>query len=165
MVKWPDVPECSGWLQLDRRGNWRMNDEIVHHTRACQFLSRHYRGDAKGRWYVQNGPQKVLVELEYTPWVYRYHDSSGFSTHTGVGVERLKAVYVDDDGNLLLLTELGPGVVDDRDLGSLSAHIDDAEGACMRLTWRAQRFEMGGIERDAVPQKFGFQSRPRAKPP
>ncbi|WP_416346426.1 DUF2946 family protein, partial [Escherichia coli] len=23
MAKWPNVPNCFGWLALDRRGQWR----------------------------------------------------------------------------------------------------------------------------------------------
>jgi len=28
LIKWPDVPDCFGWLALDRRGQWRMRDEF-----------------------------------------------------------------------------------------------------------------------------------------
>ena len=72
MAKWPDVPQCFGWLSLDVRGRWRIQGELIAHTRAQAFLSRHYRADEQGRWYVQNGPQQVFVALDYTPWIYRW---------------------------------------------------------------------------------------------
>jgi hypothetical protein len=27
LAKWPNVPDCYGWLGLDARGNWYMRDE------------------------------------------------------------------------------------------------------------------------------------------
>jgi len=27
MAKWPNVPDCYGWLGLDARGNWYMRDD------------------------------------------------------------------------------------------------------------------------------------------
>ena len=27
IAKWPNVPDCYGWLGLDARGNWYMRDD------------------------------------------------------------------------------------------------------------------------------------------
>jgi len=67
MEKWPDVPECFGWLSLTRRGAWHIKGDLIEHARAVEFLGRHYRGDDQGRWFVQNGPQRVFIALDYTP--------------------------------------------------------------------------------------------------
>jgi len=29
LAKWPNVPDCYGWLGLDARGNWFMRDDSV----------------------------------------------------------------------------------------------------------------------------------------
>ena len=29
LAKWPNVPDCYGWLGLDARGNWFMRDDRV----------------------------------------------------------------------------------------------------------------------------------------
>ena len=29
IAKWPNVPDCYGWLGLDARGNWYMRDDRV----------------------------------------------------------------------------------------------------------------------------------------
>ncbi len=29
MAKWPNVPDCFGWLGLDARGDWYMRDDRV----------------------------------------------------------------------------------------------------------------------------------------
>ena len=77
LAKWPNVPDCYGWLLLDRRGNWRMRDEAVQHAGGLgtpirhaalnAFIARNYDVDANGQWYFQNGPQRVFVELEPKP--------------------------------------------------------------------------------------------------
>ena len=33
LAKWPNVPHCTGWLLLDRRGNWRMRDDAAQAAR------------------------------------------------------------------------------------------------------------------------------------
>ena len=29
MAKWPNVPDCYGWLGLDARGHWHLRDAAV----------------------------------------------------------------------------------------------------------------------------------------
>jgi len=85
MAKWPHVPDCYGWLGLDSRGQWHMRDDrvqalgsfqsglagakgsVLRHEKLIDFIHRNYEADAQGRWYFQNGPQRVYVELETTP--------------------------------------------------------------------------------------------------
>jgi hypothetical protein len=83
--KWPNVPHCHGWLALDARGDWYMRDErvqaagpfpqvkgsVIRHDKLLGFIHRNYAADADGAWYFQNGPQRVYVELEAAPWVWR----------------------------------------------------------------------------------------------
>ena len=93
LAKWPNVPDCYGWLGLDARGNWYMRDDRVQaagpfssllpggsllskgsmlkHEKLIDFIQRNYESDTTGRWFFQNGPQKVYVELEATPWIWR----------------------------------------------------------------------------------------------
>ncbi len=89
MLKWPDVPAVYGWLSLDRRGNWAIKTaggrfERIANAAVREFIGRNYAADAGGRWYFQNGPQRVFVALDYTPWVYRLADAGeGILAHTG----------------------------------------------------------------------------------
>ncbi len=76
LAKWPDVPDCTGWLALDARGRWRIGEakagprQPITHAAMIAFINRNY--GAHGRyWVFQNGPQRVYVELEYTPFVWR----------------------------------------------------------------------------------------------
>ena len=81
LIKWPDVPDCYGWLALDRRGQWRMRDEftqqnnlpgqVIKHQSLNEFISRNYARDTQGKYFFQNGPQRVFITLDATPWIVR----------------------------------------------------------------------------------------------
>lgn len=162
MARWPDVPQCFGWLGLDRRGGWRIRGEAITHARALAFLGRHYRADAQGRWYVQNGPQQVFVTLDYTPWILRY-DGAGLTTHTGVAAGAPRLACLDDEGNVLLDTPLGIGLLDDRDLAAFDALIEYRDDTPAALGWPGgPRLAFTTIARAAVPACFGFVAAPAA---
>ena len=125
------MPAVFGWLALDRRGRWsikstapagsadaaRQFDRLTN-PKVIEFIGRNYTHEEQGRWYFQNGPQRVYVTLDYTPLVYRIvgaHPLS-FETHTGVACAVVQAVWMDEAGDLLLVTEHGPGLLLDRDL-------------------------------------------------
>ena len=82
IAKWPNVPACYEWLSLDRRGDWRLQGERVTHRGLIDFLNKQYASDESGRWFVQNGPQRVFVALACTPWVFRKQEHR-FIAHTG----------------------------------------------------------------------------------
>ena len=93
MAKWPNVPHCYGWLALDARGIWRMRDEAAQRAGApgdkltnaalVGFINRNYPHDERGCWYFQNGPQRVYVNLEATPFIARTDPAQGLVLHTG----------------------------------------------------------------------------------
>lgn len=120
MARWPDVPDCHGWLALTRRGEWRVGAqrERIAHAGLTEFINRNYLPDAGGAWYFQNGPQRVWVSLDYTPLVYRLEPTLPvqFAAHTGTTAQTIRRILVDELGSLLVVTDLGPGLVDDRDL-------------------------------------------------
>ena len=122
MAKWPNVPAVYGWLALDRRGQWSIKGEAgveaIGNRKLIEFIGRNYTHDDAGCWYFQNGPQRVYVDLAYTPQVYRIARAHplAFETHTGVASVALQAAYMDEAGDLLLVAEHGPGLLLDRDL-------------------------------------------------
>lgn len=160
MARWPDVPQCFDWLGLDRRGVWRLQGDAISHARTVSFLGRHYRPDPAGRWYVQNGPQQVFVTLEYTPWVYRFDPQAGFTTHTGLAANDILTVGADDEGNLLIETGLGVGLVDDRDLGACAPSIAWRGEQATGFAWRGRELPVIAIERAAVAARWGFVQQP-----
>ncbi len=148
LAKWPDVPAVYGWLALDRRGNWLLREDAaerfgrIGNAALREFISRNYAADERGCWYFQNGPQRVYVKLAYTPLILHF-DGDALSDHCGRPVQAA-ATYQDDEGSVLILGELGVGLVDDRDL----ARFADAAGQLPRLA------------RSEVEARFGFVSNP-----
>ena len=114
LVKWPSVPAVYGWLELDRRGNWRIKGERIGNAALREFIARNYAADAEGRWYFQNGPQRVYVTLAYTPFILHYEGERLFD-HCGTPAEALET-WLDDEGSVLIRTSQGIGLLDDRDL-------------------------------------------------
>jgi len=182
MARWPDVPAVFGWLSLDRRGRWCLRGEPVIHRGAIAFMNRNYGCSGDGRWYFQNGPQRVFVDLEYTPWIYTLDGSGSLIDHTGQSVGRLRSARLDEEGNLLLADARGVGLVCDRDLAPLSDHFRLAGGAVcdegsieklmkggivaeserVFLAWSSDPIEVEAIRRARVAGVFGFEPRPRA---
>jgi hypothetical protein len=179
MLKWPEVPAVYGWLSLDRRGNWMIKNvsagfERIANAAVREFIGRNYAADAGGRWYFQNGPQRVFVALDYTPWVYRLDDAGqGFLAHTGAVPRVLEAVFLDDAGALLLQTEIGIGVLLDRDLSAVLERLTDvrgrvlerlledvAQGAEARAMLHGKSVRLASVRGADVPRRFGFVARP-----
>lgn len=171
--RWPNVPACYGWLSLDRRGNWALRGERVEHAGLIRFLNQHYRRDDAGNWLVDNGPQKVYVTLDYTPWVFRLDADGKPSTHTGAPAGEVRAALLDDEGNALLDTAAGIGLVDDRDLAAfLSACRTPCgeaadEAALVAVMASAGEVRWHGlplrcVPRAELPARFGYVPAPAA---
>ncbi|MGN6314890.1 DUF2946 family protein [Trinickia sp.] len=178
LAKWPNVPHCTGWLLLDRRGQWRMRDEgaqargelgtPIRHAALIGFIERNYERDENGRWFFQNGPQRVFVELAYTPWVVRLAvDAGGEATltdHTGAPFEPA-AAFIDDEGGVLFADASQPprvAVLHDHDL-DLFAELAtlDADGTAGSLAWRPGRpLQIGTVRHADVPGRFQYIASP-----
>lgn len=131
MAKWPNVPAVYGWLRLDRRGRWWIRDELVSNPAMIAFIGRNYQCDTLGRYFFQNGPQQVFVELEITPWIYRLADELGefthFVSHTGLSCAPDMAA-IDEQGALYLADAGRIGCVDERDLIYVIELMTDGHG-------------------------------------
>jgi len=143
MARWPDVPAVYGWLSLDRRGNWRIKGERVGNAALREFIARNYLADERGCWFFQNGPQRVFVQLAYTPLVAHY-EGEALLDHCGRPFSGA-TLYQDDEGSVLLAGEGGVALLDDRDLAGVAERAQTAP--------RLRRAE--------VAQRFGFVPEPR----
>ena len=142
MAKWPDVPAVYGWLSLDRRGNWLIKGEKIGNAAFREFIGRNYAADARGCWFFQNGPQRVFVELAYTPLVLHFEGET-LLDHCGRPFEPEQA-YLDEEGSVLMQGKPGLGLLDDRDL---AAYEDRAQG-------------LPELRSGSVPGRFGFVTSP-----
>jgi len=161
MAKWPNVPHCYGWLALDERGNWYMRDDrvqaagpfpqakgsLLRHDKLVAFIQRNYERDPQGQWYFQNGPQRVYVELQATPWIWRVGPDASVSSHTGAQAQ-VQACLVDESGRVYLETDLGIGLVHTQDMVHASEAIE------------AGRWQPQDVQARELPARYGFVRSP-----
>jgi len=146
MAKWPNVPHCYGWLGLDARGQWFMRDDPTQaagpfacepgeactaakgsrllHDKLIEFIHRNYACDASGCWFFQNGPQRVYVELEIAPYIWRLQPDGRVLAHTGQPAGEVQSCWLDEMGRLYLRTELGLGLVHTSDMDLAAQAVD-----------------------------------------
>jgi hypothetical protein len=147
LAKWPDVPHCYGWLGLDARGNWYMRDDrcqhqgpyapepgegiaackgsLLKHEKLIEFIHRNYAADTDGQWFFQNGPQRVYLELEATPFVWRLQPDGRVLAHTGQDAGAVLQSLLDEQGRLYLVTALGLGLVHTSDMALAADAVEE----------------------------------------
>lgn len=168
MAKWPNVPDCFGWLGLDARGNWYMRDDraqaagpfaggstqskgsMLKHEKLIDFIQRNYESDALGRWFFQNGPQRVYVELEATPWIWRVSDDLSVTGHDGRAAQ-INACVLDELGHVYLNTGTGFGLVHTQDVGLVAQAVESGLWVPVEM-----RF-------DDLPRHFAYVKSPSLK--
>lgn len=188
LAKWPNVPHCYGWLGLDARGHWRMRDQHaqqqqlpgdkIAHDALLGFINRNYDHDERGCWFFQNGPQRVYVNLEATPYIARSDPRHGFVLQTGAPLAQIEQAYLCDNGALILRQGEVVAQVDDRDMTQVLASLrvdgqqasDEAllgwlEHARGNLTLLHDGKEIAvqPLRYAAVPTTFGFRRAPQAE--
>jgi hypothetical protein len=185
MARWPNVPAVYGWLSLDRRGQWLIKGERITNPAVTAFIGRNYEHDERGCWFFQNGPQRVFVQIDYAPLVLRVAGAEGttleLEAHTGRRPATVDGAWLDEDGSLLLATDLGPGLVHDHDLPQLETSFVDVNGnplpepvldelmelaaeqraAPLWLRFRERNVKVEPIRAGDVPGRFGFVREPQ----
>lgn len=168
MAKWPNVPDCYGWLGLGARGDWYLRDAEtqacgafgsgqpgargarLRHEPLLAFIGRNYEADARGCWFFQNGPQRVFVELEATPWIWRVAEDGRVQSHIGQAATP-QQVLTDEAGRVFLRTDIGFGLVHTQDVGCVAERIAQGD-------WSLQT-----VAADQMAQQFGFVPDPQRR--
>ena len=163
LKKWPQVPACRGWLALDARGDWYMRDDRVQaagpfprvkgsriqHDKLREFIERNYDRDDSGAWYFQNGPQRVYVELEAAPHVWRVAPRDfALTSHAGQAAT-LRSAWLDEHGRLFLYADIGLGLVHTQDMHEAASAVEAG-------LWLPEP-----LAYVAMPQRFGFVPSPQ----
>ncbi len=161
MAKWPNVPNCYGWLGLDERGHWYLRDNaaqargsfqsglpgskgsLLQHEKLIEFIHRNYAADASGAWFFQNGPQRVYVELAATPWVWRLSADFKLTAQTGEETPA-QTCWTDETGKVYFQTPLGFGLLHTLDVAQA------AEGLSLDV-WPLET-----IQSNELPSKFAY---------
>lgn len=165
MRKWPNVPDCTGWLGLDERGDWYMRDDAtqragpfpqvkgsrIEHEALKAFIHRNWGHDETGAWFFQNGPQRVFVELANTPWIWRVTANGGVVSTTGQATQ-VAQTWLDETGRLYAQTPLGLGLVHSQDIFLASECLE-------QHVWP----EPGELSWAQAPRLHGFIRSPQSK--
>lgn len=197
LVKWPNVPHCFGWLALDRRGQWRMRDEyaqanqlpgkVIQHVALNEFISRNYAHDSLGRYFFQNGPQRVFITLDATPWIVRMIPNQDgptqlqLLTQCGSSIDPQGALS-DELGNIYITGTMTQSILDqvdsnvfaqeqsisvallhDHDLDLFSDQSRVQEDACsFKGTWRwsGKELPIEPIHATELSERFHFIKKP-----
>ena len=167
LAKWPNVPDCYGWLGLDARGHWYMRDDraqasgafasgrpgakgsMLRHEKLIEFIARNYEADGQGRWYFQNGPQRVFVELEATPLIWRLDEQFNATAQTGE-LARIQRCVLDEHGRVYLDSDIGFGLVHSNDVALAADAIESG-------LWVPEE-----VPTTELPKRFGYVRSPAA---
>jgi hypothetical protein len=167
LKKWPNVPHCYAWLALDARGDWYMRDDRIQaagpfprikgsridHEKLRDFIARNYASDDNGAWFFQNGPQRVYVELEAAPWVWRLQTDPASSvvvtSHTGLPTSPQEA-FLDESGRLFIGGDLGLGIVHTLDMNVAGDLVE-------RGVWTPEE-----VRFEALVERFAYRLSPAA---
>ena len=188
LIKWPNVPDCFGWLALDRRGQWRMRDafaqqnklpgQVVTHLALNEFISRNYVCDHLGRYFFQNGPQRVFITLDATPWIARITPSDEglqLITQCHSPVEPSGALS-DESGNIYIVGKVHQliykqenqffkedcetvALLHDHDLDHFSQLAKLREEACSyggSWNWQSKQLPLDPICSEEIASRFKF---------
>ena len=142
IARWPNVPAVYGWLSLSARGAWRLHPrgdaELggegsgITNTQILGFIGRNYACESDGRWFFQNGPQRVYVRLDAAPFILHLRpDLNALVTHNDRVIEEVVQWFADDQGQLYAQTDQGAARIDDRDLLGLSEVLRCETGQVM----------------------------------
>ena len=194
LMKWPNVPDCFGWLALDRRGQWRMRDEftqqnklpgqVIKHAALNEFIARNYARDGVGRYFFQNGPQRVFISLDATPWIVRITPSNlgpNLISQCNQSMEPTAALS-DEKGNIYIVGTVNQTIYDsnnntqfikrddqtiallhDHDLDHFSGLAKLREEACSfggSWVWREKQLPLDPIHSDELATRFNFITNP-----
>ena len=200
LMKWPNVPDCFGWLALDRRGQWRMRDEftqqnklpgqVIKHAALNEFISRNYACDELGRYFFQNGPQRVFISLDATPWIVRITPSdlsSNLINQCNHAMEPTAALS-DEKGNIYIVGTVNQTIYDstnsdknnntqfskredqtiallhDHDLDHFSELAKLREEACSfggSWVWQDKQLPLDPVHSDELASRFKFIANPQ----
>jgi hypothetical protein len=184
MARWPSVPAVAGWLSLDVRGQWRLHPDgrgreggpgtSISNPQILAFISRNYSHDNQGRWFFQNGPQRVYVRLDATPRIAQIDPSGqGLMDHTTRPCRALLAWLIDEQSQLYLVDAEGPLRLDDRALPAVIAAIEadgqtveslldsTAPGLSAHALGIAQALPLERVLQAELPARFGYQVNPQ----
>ena len=191
LIKWPDVPVCHGWLAFDRRGIWRMRNEYaqahnlpgdaIQHEGLIDFIQRNLAHNESGEWFFQNGPQRVYIDLGYTPFIARIYPSRNDLLLKTTDDQEIQPIdiFLDEYGQILISCQLEiqsskdlTGLIatfeksletvfvllhdHDLEIFSKSAQFANACGYAGKWSWQGKDYEINLISSKEIKKHHGL---------
>jgi hypothetical protein len=82
----------------------QLSGSVIQHAALSEFISRNYAHDSLGRYFFQNGPQRVFITLDAAPWIVRItpgENGSRLVTQCGTDIKPQGALS-DEKGNIYI---------------------------------------------------------------
>ena len=159
--------------------------QVIEHKALKEFIARNYARDNLGRYFFQNGPQRVFISLTVTPWIARIipnKDSQEIITQCQMRMDPTSA-FSDELGNIYiaglvkqsickdLLTQkfetencLNVALLHDHDLDQFSELAKLREEACSfggSWNWQGKQLALDPIHSEELSKRFGFIKDPK----
>jgi hypothetical protein len=142
-----DQAQACGAFASGKQG---CKGSLLLHDKLIEFIQRNYMANASGNWYFQNGPQRVFVELEATPWIWRVSSDALVHAHSGAPVA-VQQCLLDETGRVYLQTDLGFGLVHSQDV------------ACVAEVVEAGRWQPLDVAAASLAQRYAYVMSPQAE--
>jgi hypothetical protein len=157
---------------------------VIQHAALNEFIGRNYAHDSLGRYFFQNGPQRVFITLDATPWIARMIPSEGaYRLLTQCGTEmKPHSALSDEKGNIYITglisqslsdqidgtaftkTEsLSVALLHDHDLDLFSEQSKVQEDACSfkgSWQWGGKDLPIEPIHSEELSHRFHFIKAP-----
>ena len=157
----------------------QLTGQVITHKGLTDFISRNYACDSLGRYFFQNGPQRVFVTLDATPWVARISPiEKGLQiiTQCKYMMEPSSALS-DEGGNIYIVgkvpqdqasrkKDLSVALLHDHDLDHFSQLAKLREEACSfggSWNWQGKQLPLDPIHSEELAKRFKFISKPSAQ--
>ena len=162
----------------------KLPGQVIGHRALNEFISRNYACDSLGRYFFQNGPQRVFITLDATPWVARITPSENglaLISQCNNPIEASGALS-DETGNIYILGKLKQltfkernaeqfskedcqtvALLHDHDLDHFSRLAKLHEEACSfggSWEWQGQQLPLDPIHSEELATRFKFIARP-----
>ncbi len=147
---------------------------LIDHAGLREYIARNYVHDTLGRYYFQNGPQRVFVSLDSCPWVVRIQPISNnpcaLSLRTQCGdIFNPLGALSDEGGNIYIYGNITNdlsttvALLHDHDLALFSEQSTLEEDACSyrgSWQWYDKKLPIDPITSSQLSDRFHFIQSP-----
>jgi hypothetical protein len=160
--------------------------QAIKHAALNECIARNYACDELGSYFFQNGPQRVFITLDATPWIVRIipGDTGPLLTNQCHQTMEPAAALSDEKGNIYIVGNVIQSVYDssnasdqfikregqaiallhDHDLDHFSELAMLREEACSfggSWTWQGKQLPLDPIHSEELASRFHYIAQPQ----